>query len=95
MKHKEHYDFAIARLVKNAQSNNLNDILQAVNRLEGIADTIFCYEGLDSKRHNRIEEVIKKALKHMNNVTENPLKEYHEKQNNKGVSHGSLRIKNG
>lgn len=79
MKHKEHYNFAVAILVKAAHSNNLNDVLQAINRLEGIADTVFCYEELDSKRHLEIEEKIKKALVHMNNLTENPSREHHEK----------------
>ena len=70
MKHTEHYNFAIAILAKKAKSNDFNEVLEAINRLEGIACIIFCYEDLHSKRHSEVEKIIKESLLHMKTLTE-------------------------
>ena len=80
MKHEEHYNYALAVLIKKAMSNDFKEVLAAINRLEGIADTVFCYEELYSKRHSEIEKVIKTAHEHMLNLTEKPLTEHCKKQ---------------
>ena len=70
MKHTEHYNFAIAILAKKAKSNDFNEVLEAINKLEGMACTVFCYEELHSKRHLKLEKLIKESLLHMKTLTE-------------------------
>lgn len=70
MKHREHYNYAVAVLTKKATSNDFKEVLDAINRLEGIATTVFCYEDLHSKRHLELEKIIKKSLAHMKKLTQ-------------------------